>query len=405
MITTKLILVSVNVLIFLLPFGVLPGVNLLNGVNVYFIDVLTCVLFVLLLLKFFKNKYLLRNKLFNSVLLFVVSAFFSLLLNISNLALREFFVSLLYLLRFLAYSSLLILPLLLTEKFRQSIPLKIFVSGLFFTFFGYIQYFVYPNLRNLFYLGWDDHLYRFFGTTLDPNFAGAILVITFLLGMGHLFKENISKEKKSFYVASLVFIIPAIFLTYLRSSLIMFGVSIVVFLIILKKVKWLILVFCVFVLGIVFIPKNLGGEGVNLLRTASIEARFESYSRAIHLFGSSPIYGVGFNAYRYAQIDAGFEIVNQEKNHAGAGVSNSWLFVLATTGMIGFVLFINFWFQVIKSIYKSKSNPVACSVISIIAGLFVHAMFENSVFYIFIMASVFLMIASFLSTPKKNKDL
>ena len=38
--------------------------------------------------------------------------------------------------------------------------------------------FVYPDLRNLWYLGWDPHYYRVFATLLDPNYVGILLVLT-----------------------------------------------------------------------------------------------------------------------------------------------------------------------------------------------------------------------------------
>lgn len=402
--------VVVTITIFFIPFGVLASFSPVAGVRIYAIDVLIGVLFVLTLVQLIRIKRQIWKKpIVQAFGLFAVFAAISLLINSFHLTSQEMFVSFFYWMRFVCYGSLMFVPIFLLDKQNQNIPFKLYIAGVIFAVFGYFQYFFYSDLRNLYYLGWDEHLYRFFSTFLDPNFAAAFLVLTFVLGLGLLFEqsENFSLRSKNrrqwLLLIGTVLILPAIFLTYSRSGLIMFSVSMLTFLTLLKQFKWILLGVLVLGIGVLFVPKNLGGEGVNLLRTASINARFESYAKGIEIFKSSPIYGVGFNAYRYAQIDRNFIDKNPETNHAGAGVSNSWLFVLATTGIIGLILFLYFWFQVfyqsLKRInldLKSKNSLnrglTSKVLISCLVGIFIEAFFENSLFYNFIMVWVFLMI-------------
>lgn len=90
------------------------------------------------------------------------------------------------------------------------------------------------------------------------------------------------------------------------------------------------------------LPKSLPSEGVNLVRTASVNSRLVAYQEATEIFLNQPVIGVGFNMYRYSQHEKGFlkENGNAQSwltNHSGAGVPNSYLFVLATTGLTGFI--------------------------------------------------------------------
>ena len=66
------------------------------------------------------------------------------------------------------------------------------ISGSLIVLLGFIQLMFYPALRNLYYLGWDEHLYRMFSTFLDPNFAGAFFVLftLFVIDMSLRYKKE-----------------------------------------------------------------------------------------------------------------------------------------------------------------------------------------------------------------------
>src|SRR3989344_1662042 len=77
----------------------------------------------------------------------------------------------LYLVRFTLYSFLVVIGVWLKKTARISLP-GLFISGSMIALLGLLQYWLYPELRNLYYLGWDPHHYRVFSTMLDPNFIG-----------------------------------------------------------------------------------------------------------------------------------------------------------------------------------------------------------------------------------------
>lgn len=390
----------INFTIFTIPFGVIASFGILPGVRIYLLDIFVGLVFLNSLILVFKQKLIPQKKLCISLGLFVLFAFVSLLLNIQHLNLNSFFVSLLYLLRFIAYSSLLFAPSFLTREARDKIPVKLFISGIILTIFGFLQFVLYRDLRNLYYAGWDEHLYRLFSTVLDPNFAGAILVLTGILGLSLWFSRGGLVNDFRIIIPTIL-ILPAILLTYSRSTFLMLSISVLSFLVFIKQIKFVLLFVVLGAFGVYLLPKNLGGEGVNLFRSASIEARLESYSRALTVFSDSPIYGSGFNAYRYTQERYGFDVKDSAENHAGAGVSNSFLFVLATTGIVGLLVYLNIWRVIVtdlfKQLKKNKTNYIVIACLISIIGLFIHTLFENSLFYIFIMTWIFLLIGSNLN--------
>ena len=95
--------------------------------------------------------------------------------------------------------------------------------GIGFGILGLMQFFLYPDLRNLMYLGWDPHYYRLFSTLLDPNFVGIILVLTLILGCG-LWKK---KQKNFFLMIGQLIGFVSLLLTYSRSSYVSFAMAVV----------------------------------------------------------------------------------------------------------------------------------------------------------------------------------
>jgi len=84
-------------------------------------------------------------------------------------------------------------------------------------------------------------------------------------------------------------------------------------------------------------------ENMNLFRRTSSLARLNNYSTAIKIITGHPLLGVGFNSYRYVKemyIKPGLGNI---PSHADAGLDNSFLFILATTGIIGLLAYLFLW--------------------------------------------------------------
>lgn len=322
------------------------------------------------------------------MLIFFAAALLSLVLNARFLNINELFVSSLYLTRWVAYASIIFIIPMFDNSFKKIIIKLLIFIGIFIVVLGYIQYLFYPNLRNLYYLGWDEHLYRLFSTFLDPNFAGAFFVLYFLFVLNILI-DSLKKQARFFSFSIgliLLFTLIAIFLTYSRSALLMLITGSFVFLFLNTKKTFAILIVVVFLSVTVLLPKAYKTEGTNFFRIASSQARLDSAKQAIEIFKEDPLFGVGFNAYRYAKDRHGFTFGDWEESHADAGTDNSFLFLLATVGITGFIAYLYMWFKILKINIRSK-----LLIVSVVA-IFVDSLFVNSLFYSFLMFWIWILV-------------
>lgn len=311
------------------PFGQLLQLTFLGSqVHLQLLDVVSALLFLSLLIS--SRQKISQDHLFKPLAIFSLIA----LLSLGNVV---------YLGRFISYTSFYF-------AFRIEGVRKYFryllIAAILFLVIGLFQYLLLPDARFLAYLGFDDHYFRLIGSLLDPNFTGLVLVVFTLLA------------PKIFFIIPLL----ALALTFSRASFLALAVSLIYLSVVKKRFKLLSLLL---VLGILiyFVPKPFG-EGVNLLRTFSIVSRFENQKQALAIFFENPILGVGFGPRK---------------------IDNSFIFVLATTGIIGFLVFSAF----LKKAWQSTADPLAkAALLAILA----HSLFNNSFFYPPILALFFLLL-------------
>jgi O-antigen ligase len=343
-----------------------------------------------------KSEKISKGELFKPIAGFLAIALASLLLNLFNLSFDRFLISFLYLARWAAYALLYFIFKDFDAKFKIRVSYAMLFSGSIVVLLGFIQYFFYPSLRNLYYLGWDEHLYRIFSSFLDPNFAGAFFAIFLIFSIS--FIPNLVKKRKwlSFSVVGIVgaLTLGALYLTYSRSALIMLIVSTITYLFLINKKKFIFLILFGLLLSIFVLPRSFKSEGTNFLRAASSEARIKTTSEALIIIQKSPIYGVGFNAYRYARNQQGMNGLSWQVSHGAAGTDNSFLFVLATTGVIGFTAYLWLIYKIFKlGIINLKKNKFSIVLVSVVAGLIFNSLFINSLFYVLILEWIWIMTA------------
>ena len=135
------------------------------------------------------------------------------------------------------------------------------------------------------------------------------------------------------------------------------------------------------------------GEGVNILRVSTIESRFVNWQQAIQIGRQNFISGVGFNTYRYAQQDDGFSKAQEITPNSSAGADSSLLFVFATTGVVGLVAYIYFFYKNIVSVCRHKKGKL-CIYAICLSGVFVHSFFVNSLFYPWVLLWLGILLAA-----------
>ncbi len=377
------------ILIAVIPLGEVLRFEPIQGIAIKPIDAVMGLLLITWVIAKIRKRSMQKTELFLPLSLFVGSMLLSLIVNISHLSISESLISFAYLIRWVSYALLFFIVRPMGQNFKRKVIIVFFISGGVTLFFGFIQFIFYNNLRNLYYLGWDDHLYRMFSTFLDPNFAGCFFALYFFFVTGLFIRSYIKKQYVYAFSYSIILFLTtlAIFLTYSRSALIMFLVGAVSLLVLYNRKRWIAVLLILFLVIFIFLSKYFYIENMNLLRSASSMARVQSAETALQIFQKNPVLGIGFDAYRYAQVKYGFRKQYAPVfSHADAGTDNSFLFVISTTGIIGGIsyLFLNYRIlQYIINAYvvNNKKNTLPGIILVSFIGILIDSLFNNSLFY------------------------
>lgn len=222
--------------------------------------------------------------------------------------LQQSWFQLLYIFRFVVYLSFLGW---LWQTFPQ-LPVvtrsMYWLSGVFFAVIALSMYLIFPDMRAMISLGWDEHYFRAVGSLLDPNFTGAILVLSLfpLITAGTTwFTKN-----RSLLFGLLLITTAALGLTFSRSAWLGLaaGSSLSLLAILVQRpssktklLPWL-LVSCVLTVAVVMLAPKPGGEGVQIFRQSSIVAR-QTHDSAT--FNTNPVglmLGSGLTASENDQV-------------------------------------------------------------------------------------------------------
>ncbi len=308
---------------------------------------------------------------------FLVVCGFSLLFSLNYFTTSQIVIGTLYFIRLVSYSYffLVLYNLVINKYIKKDLLLNSLLAlSVATAIFGWIQYLLMPDLTFLKYLNWDDHLYRLVGTFLDPAFTALIIVFGVIISIIKKYKYSIYQFfTTSFLIISLVF-------TYSRASYLAL-VCAIVFLVLKKYSKnWKLfaLIGVVIISAFLVLPRK-SSEGTLLERTQSIYAKLNNYSETVKIIKKYPVFGIGFNNLCEERIKTfgGFS-----NSHACSGADSSLLFILATTGVIGLLIFIN---AVSVIVINTSKDIYGVSFLSCLVALFVHSLFVQSVFYPFIM--------------------
>ncbi len=335
--------------------GQLGAIRASPGIVLYLHDVALAALLIEGFVRYAMRGKFVRPRLLLPIALFALAGVLSLVTNSGQFSAAALWSGALYLGRWLLYAALYVL---VVQKFLSGrFWLRgLFAAGVGVAVLGLLQFWLYPDLRNLSYLGWDPHYYRLFSTFLDPNFAGIFLVLTLLLGFSFL--------KKPWGIAGELIAFVALLLTYSRGSWLAFIAGITAYAVLRRK-KILMAGIAVFIAIVVVLPKTAGST-LDILRTDSALARVANWHEGLALWQEKPLFGYGFNTVRSV---------------IGFGLDSSMIFVAATTGVIGLAAFgFLLW-----SLARSGGEMAV-----FITAILVDSFFVNSAFYPWIMIWVWI---------------
>jgi O-antigen ligase len=346
---------------FLFSFGQLGRISFFNQqINFYLYELVLLFLLVLWVWQYGNKPIKTFWEKYPSLFYLLAILFFSFLITASSYSRWENLVAFLYWLRLILYTGYWIYGSYWINRTNRTnttntiiIEKSLTVFSLITIFSTLVQYFFYPDLRNLYYQGWDPHLYRTFGLFFDTAIAASIFAILFFVNQKVIIKF--------FFLAFLVF-------SFSRSAYLSFLISFLYLMVRDRQIKKLFFVLIFFVLLVIFSPKPFG-EGVNLKRVFTINARIEEYRLGLNLFLKKPLLGYGYNRIR--SIKKG-----EISSHAASSFSSSYLNVLVTSGFIGLLSF----FYFISQLWKKNKTKRA-----IILFIFIFSFFDNIFFHPFIL--------------------
>lgn len=308
--------------------------------------------------------------------------------------------SLAYLGRWLAYFALYMIVLNAVDESRiEGIWRTLEGAVLVFAAFGIVQSIFLPNFAQIvypeaeLYTQWDPQGHRVVSTFLDPNFAGALLMLVLAVQAGRMaFGVRVALWKPAL-------LLLAAALTVSRSTaLAVVAVAGVIFAVRGNARRVLRLGAGAVVLGIFALP-YVGWLAVtyNKLNPAdpSLLARFVAWGRALEVFADFPVIGVGFNTYGFAQEHIyGFSELYQ----ASFGLDGGLLFIAVMTGTVGVIVYAAMlavqllrcrrgWLGDRPPAVRGLALGTAAATI----GLLVHSLFTNSMLYPFLMEVVWVL--------------
>jgi len=343
---------------FLFSLGQLGRISFFNQqINFYLYEVALIINVFFLFLKYRLEPIKVAWNKFKPIFFFLGVLFFSLLISLSKYNFFENIVASLYLFRLILY----FLYFIYLKHCSLNVKKVVYLIAVITIFSTLIQYFLYPDLRNLIYQGWDPHLYRTFGVFFDTSISAAIFGVFFL---------TINQP-----IIKIIYLL-LIALSFSRSIYI--GFSLTLFYIFIRQKKFLkVVLFSLFFITLIFFIPKPSGEGVNLKRIYSIVSRAEDYKQGINLWKDKPIFGYGYNRIRY--------IKNSQSIHSGATFSSSFLTILVSSGLFGLISFVWLLWSLSKS---NKTAPILLIFLCIIS------LFDNILLHPFILFLFFVSLTN-----------
>jgi hypothetical protein len=372
-------------------FGAIP---LFPGGTIYIHDGVLLFMLMLFTVKQRRRLHVLDGQLIKPIGLFVGIGIISLLINTHQFSVLEIVAGSMYLIRFALYAGLYVyvvntkVPSIFWQK-------SLYFVSVAFALLGFVQYWYYPSLRNLLYLGWDEHLYRLFSTLLDPNYLGIILAIGLLLGF--LIQTHLTRL---FFFTQMI-LATGLVLTVSRSSLLALVFGLLTFFVLTKN-KLPIFIGIVGLVAFMIFPTR-GVDTNRLLRINSSVARIENVQQGFKMFLHSPVIGIGFNTMRAQAAREKVLDANGIISRDASGVNTSILFVLITTGMMGGLSYGYILYSLLSSL-QGKRLLVQATAIGTITALLIHSFFNNSLFYPWIMLWIWVLWGS-IEVEKKSKKV
>lgn len=319
-------------------------------------------------------------------LLFVLGAF---VLSLTAAALRGVFterqllVAGLYVLRWVEYLFLFFVArsVVRPETLRRWLW---FFGGitLALAILGFVQLVIYPDFSAFVPQGWDPHVGRLLSTWYDPNFLAGFFAVSLLIFLALLHEQTTDRWLAAVVVGVTL---AALVLTFSRSGYVGFlvGFGVLAF---LRARHFLAVGALTALLVFLFVPRVQ--ERVIGIRSVdeTAQLRLQSWRNALTVVADHPWVGVGYNTYRYVQVDYGF--LKDPAEHSAGGSDSSFLTILVTTGLVGLVGYLALLVRTLAVTWRTSQTArdptqraLGYGLLAGLVALIVHGQFVNGLLY------------------------
>lgn len=229
---------------------------------------------------------------------------------------------------------------------------------------GFVQYFFLPDLRFLVYEGYDDHFYRLSSTILDPSFLGLILVFNLNFYLW---------QKKQNWLLICLFAV-GLLLTYSRAAYLSLILSSFLYLFLERRNlrKSLLFFLIAFIVSWPFLPTRSGGDGVNLLRQRSLQARLSTDQQILQKMNQVD-WLIGQGLFVPNRTVKTSENIPTHAHFA----DNLVVFLVSNIGILGSSLVLILVWQITKNAQREQAI--------LLSSLLTHAMFNHNLSQSFVL--------------------
>lgn len=381
--------------------GQLLRIQLPNSDNTVIInDLLLPAVIVAWLLKRLASKHwpIPRSSLTLPMLLWAGIAVISLVVNRSGYSQSEILSGALYLVRWIEYAAVLIIgydAVRTRQRAMRYVVLCVW-TGVLLSILGFIQLKVFPDFSFMVPKGWDPHVGRLLSTWFDPNYLAGYLA--FLTSIALAIALSRPWRQAGWWWTAVGIMTAAVILTFSRSGYLAFaaGVGMVA---LFRSRTILVLGFLSLITVVLFVPRVQ--ERVIGIRTIdeTAQLRLVSWQDAWTVYQDHPIIGVGYNLYKYVQVQYNFLAKTSE--HSASGSDSSLLTVGVTTGAVGLLAYLWLLGAMIREAWRTwrdRSLPREWQGFGLglgagLVALIIHGQFVNGLLYPHLMQVMWLGVA------------
>jgi O-antigen ligase len=203
----------------------------------------------------------------------------------------------------------------------------------------------------------------------------------------------IKLKNKYVYYGLLLASFGALVLTYSRGAILMLLFSVFTYSLLKKNYKLIGGLIGVLIIVTIALSPNFHTVNTDLFRMPSLTARIENIKQTLYVYRKNPVFGVGFNNYRYARERYIQKDWVDYPSHAGAGSDNSFALILATAGIPGFITYLYLFYRIFRlGLGNIRKTPFALVLVVSLTGLIVNGFLINSLFYSFIMIWMWMIV-------------